>query len=60
MVVASTMPARCGVRGLRALENFRFFELHLPLRERIKRLAHKADPEGSLKSWINSVLTGGL
>jgi hypothetical protein len=45
MAVASTMPARFEVRGLRALENFRFFEFHLPLKERIKRLAHKADPE---------------
>jgi hypothetical protein len=42
---------RCGVWGLGAPENFRFFELHLPLRERIARLAHKANPE-SLKAEL--------
>lgn len=39
---------RCGVWGLGAPENFKFFELHLPLKQRVARLAHKTDSE-SLK-----------
>ena len=42
---------RCGVWGLGAPENFKFFELHLSLKQRLGRLAHKADSE-SLKSEL--------